>query len=78
MITIDKKAISPFSYNPEQEYVYPDISAYSLYIQSFDGTLLAVNVTLPVDPSNTVQKKFPVILIANRRSRKGLMIRNKL
>lgn len=71
MITIDKKAISPFSYNPEQEYVYPDISAYSLYIQSFDGTLLAVNVTLPVDPSNTVQKKFPVILIANRRSRKG-------
>ena len=60
---------TPYSYPSARLSVYKKCKTFSKYIESFDGTLLAVDVTLP--ETADAASGFPVILIANRSNRRN-------
>ncbi|WP_394926446.1 CocE/NonD family hydrolase [uncultured Robinsoniella sp.] len=69
MLKKTEKATNPFSYYAEETQLYTDTTTLSLYIPSFDKTLLAIQVTLPMVSSDTCSQQYPVIFIANRKNR---------
>lgn len=60
---------TPYSYPSSYFSVYKKQKTISRYIESFDGTLLAVDITLP--ESTDTASRFPAILIANRSNRRN-------
>lgn len=63
---------APFSAKAFDRPLYKGSSTTSQYIESFDGTRIAVDVTLPVAGSGVDARTFPAILIANRSGRRNL------
>lgn len=61
----------PIPDHPETETPFSDTRTFSLYVPSSDGTLLAVDVTLPLAPGGAGQA-FPALVLANRSCRRDL------
>lgn len=68
----NRKDSLPFSYKEYSFPIYVKSKTVSQYIESYDGTKLAIDVTFPIDMHGNTTEKFPVILLASRTKRRDM------
>lgn len=62
----------PFSYKGYSFPLYVESKTKSQYINSYDGTKLAIDITFPILNKEIASEKFPVILLASRTNRRNM------
>ncbi|MBF4694453.1 CocE/NonD family hydrolase [Fusibacter ferrireducens] len=62
----------PFSYKGYSNPTYENTKTKSQYIESYDGTKLAIDITFPLSGEEIVTENLPVILLASRSNRRNL------
>lgn len=72
IINNHQKESLPFSYKDYSFPIYVKSKTKSQYINSYDGTKLAIDVTFPILREGNAPEKLPVILLASRTSRRDV------
>lgn len=68
---INHKESLPFTYKGYSHPIYVKSKTESQYINSYDGTQLAIDVTFPMLKEGNAPEKLPVILLASRTNRRN-------